>query len=338
MTPTVVFFGSFQTYSQLILDQLLASSLVKVVAVVTTPPTPMGKAKVLTKNPVHILAETAELPTFTPSTLDDAALHSILNSHDHIDYFVTAGYGKLLPAEWLSAPKFASLNLHFSLLPKYRGANPAEWAILLGETETGVTLIEMSPEFDTGTMVAQAASTIEASDTRETVYQKLYELGGQVLPTMLATYHSFRTGEPSDSSSTNPDVASLISYTLPPIAQPESPTPYAKRLHREDGFVAWETVMTVMRGETVSPEVLSESLQTMCQNLDQPVTASFLERATRALRGFPGLWTLIPTAKGEKRMKILASSLEAGNRLILDQVQIEGQGPAHWNQVKNSLL
>ncbi len=337
MTPTIIFFGSFQTYSQLILDQLLASPLVNVAAVVTTPPQIMGKKKELTKNPVQILAETNKIPVYTPETLNEAALAEILGSDRRVDYFVTAGYGKLLPTTWLATPALGSLNLHFSLLPKFRGANPAEWALMLGEIQTGVTLIEMSPEFDTGTMIAQAALPIENQDTRETLYQKLYELGGQVLPSMIATYHSFRTGEPVEASMepmTQSAVLNQITFSIPPVAQPQSPTPYAKRLQREDGFIPWSVIQELGQGASADSSTVSSNLQVALNHLQQPLTVAFMERASRALKGFPGLWTLIPTAKGEKRLKILSVTTENG-RLNLESVQIEGQATAQWNQVKN---
>jgi methionyl-tRNA formyltransferase len=337
MTPNVVFFGSFQNYSQLILDRLLASPLVKVVAVVTTPPPPNNKKQDINKNPVQVMAEAQDLPVFIPEVMDDSALSSVMAVNSPIDYFVTAGYGKLLPPAWLTAPHLASLNLHFSLLPKYRGANPAEWALMLAETVTGVTLIEMSPEFDTGTMIAQATCDIASTDTRETLYQKLYELGGEVLPSMVATYHSFRTGKPLPVESSTSETP-VITLTLPPLAQSESPTPYAKRLRREDGFIPWSMIQASMNGVASDPistsGSLSESLQTMCRYLKQSITADFLERATRALAGFPGVWTVIPTAKGEKRMKILSGRIE-NDRFVLQLVQVEGQSPANWNQVKN---
>lgn len=339
--PRLIFFGSFQHYSAIILEQLIQSSELELVGVVTTPPQPTGKSKALQPNPTHLLAEKYHIPVRTPELLSDEELTHLQTAWGDIDYFVTAGYGKLLPDAWLNAPHLGALNLHFSLLPKLRGANPAEWALLLDERELGVTMIEMSPEFDTGTMIAQAGLTITHTDTRETLYEKLYTLGGDVLPEMVSVYHSFRTGEPrtiptsnAQSSLTKP----VPTFMLPPISQPPSPTPYAKKLSREDGFIAWTAVSRLIQGETANTSQLSPTLEFILEYLGAPLTAAFVERATRALAGFPSLWTLIPTSKGEKRMKLIVCSVAQNSRLILEKVQIEGQGVALWNQVKNVLV
>lgn len=318
----VIFFGSFLHYSALILEALLAADELEIVAVVTTPPSPAGRNQELKKTEVHVLAEQRAVSVFAPEKLDESSLSQLdqLVGRDDQLVFLTAGYGKLLTQSWLGYPQLGALNLHFSLLPAYRGANPAEWALLMGETKTGVTLIEMSPEFDTGKIVAQATSSIEKNDTRETVYEKLYTLGGQVLPDMLRRYAE-GTLVPTDQSVT-------------------SPTPYAKRLTREDGYIAWGAWQDAVAGRPVAVHYLSQQLQTIAHHLYEPLDylpLAFLERAVRALVGFPGVWTIVPTVKGDKRMKILAVTV-TGQQLTFDRVHIEGQQIAQWNQVKNSII
>lgn len=328
---TIVFAGSFLEYSSWILKALHDTSECHVIGVLTTPPQPIGKQKTLQKTPVHLLADSLHIPTLTPDVLDDQTLQEVESTFGKPDLLVTAGYGKLLPPSWLSWPKTAALNLHFSLLPSYRGANPAEWALLLGETKTGVTLIEMSPAFDTGKMVATATTAITTTDTRETLYEKLYQLGAKTLPGMLQTYMQFRkTGTSSGSDS------EITSY-LPPIDQPTSPTPFAARFKRDDAFVDWVAVEATMNGESFHSEELGPLLQKAFLSKSQPASAAFIEKAVRALAGFPSLWAYISTTKGKKRMKILSASLQ-NNKLQLEKVQIEGQSPALWNQVKNSVI
>ena len=332
MLPTIIFFGSFQEYSATILTSLCQSSLLKVAAVVTTPPHQPVSCGAPIFSPVHQVAEKYQLPVFTPDELNASELEKITSwqqSHSvPLDLMVTAGYGKLLPDSWLTVATAGALNLHFSLLPAYRGANPAEWALLRGETLTGITLIEMGPEFDTGRLIAQYPVTIEPQETRPSLYQKLYAAGAEVLPLMIDQYWASKLNQP------RPTPAELLTVFLPPITQPASPTPYAKRFSRNDGFIAWEGVQSAMAGQPIPPTALSELLQTTLEGTAMTFDASFLERASRALMGFPGLWTRIPTAKGEKRMKILSVSVE-NQKLQLIQVQIEGQAPANWNQVKN---
>lgn len=330
----IVFAGSFLQHSAQILSALCEAPNLEVVAVVTTPPDPQGKTGQFVKNPVQQLAEQSTIPVFTPAELRDAVLSEIEKKVGKPDLLLTAGYGKLLPSSWLSWPTVAALNLHFSLLPKFRGANPAEWALLLNETSTGVTLIEMSPEFDTGKMIASAALPITDTDTRESLYEKVYQLGAEVLPKMVSAYLHFLDGRPAGAT------ADKISLYLPPIDQPPSPTPYATRLRRDDGFIAWSGMQKVMAGEVADAQDFSKNVQKVLEISQVAPDAVFVERTSRALAGFPSLWTVIPTGKGEKRMKILGALVMTGSppKLQLTQVHIEGKSPAKWAEVKNSVV
>ena len=312
MKPSIVFFGSFQHYSTYIAQALHQAQDFKLVAIVTTPPQ-ANDAK-----SVYTLAMQSSIPVFTPDSLESIDPYEQFSELSEIDLFVTAGFGKLLPVNWLHFPKLGSLNLHFSLLPKYRGANPAEYAILRDETESGITLIEMGTEFDTGNILSQATIDIEAQETRESLYEKLYRLGSDCIEIMISEYLERRT---SDFAPGFPQLQS-------------SPTPEAKRLHRRDGFVSWETLVKLMRGEAIEPTELPTACQKAKVEDKGPET---IERASRALYGFPGLWTRIPTNKGKKMMKLFSTKAVA-NRLELIDVQVEGQQKARFNQIKNMIL
>ena len=329
----LIFFGSFLDYSALILEKLLTDERLQIVTVVTTPPMPMGRKQVLTKTPVHISAEKHGVTVFAPEKLTTESLHELLSlaGNEKPTFFVTAGYGKLLPTEWLTAPLAGSLNLHFSLLPAYRGANPAEWALLNDEKTTGLTLIEMSPEFDTGRMIAQTPMAITTTDTRETVYEKLYTLGSQVLPNWLVTYATWL----ADDTTVPP--TDTTHWWLPPVPQPAATTPYAKRFTRDDGFIAWSAVEATQQGDTFTAEELGPLLKHIATISTLALDAAWIERATRALAGFPNLWTTVPTIRGDKRMKILSATVE-GNRLRLEAVQVEGMQATAWNAIKGTLL
>lgn len=323
----VLFLGSFLQYSASVLKALHESPLINVVGVVTTPPMPAGRAQKLKKTDVHLLAEELNIPVatpveLTPETLTETAQQLHLDQPPSV--LLTAGYGKLLPNSWLNYPSIEALNLHFSLLPDYRGANPAEWAILRNEKQTGITVITMNADFDTGGILAQRAIPILGFDTRETIYEKLYQLGGEMLP-------------------------GVLTNMLTPRPQPkESPTPYAKRLQRADGFIGWNGIVSAMQGFLVARDQLSPTLEKIVVSETQvPSTYQGKDQLTfiaprdvlriiRALTGFPGVWTMIPTTKGEVRMKILSADLE-NDTLQLDKVQIAGQQPAKWNQVKTIL-
>jgi len=333
----IVFFGSFQAFSPVVLEQLLLDKNLQVCAVVTTPPHPDKRGKDAQPNPTHILALKKNIPLVMPAVLDNKAAAELNAFCPQPDYFVTAGYGKLLPPAWLSIPKLGALNVHFSLLPKYRGANPAEWALLMDESETGVSIIQMSSKFDTGELIAQSLEPITPTDTRQSLYEKLYLLGGLMAPAAIAAHATWKESGKTGASETQLRAhPANIKLFLPPQTQSSTATPYARRLQKKDGFIAWSNLEKVRLGETLDWSVLSPTLQALSQF--QPfVTSNFIVTATRALGGFPDIWTIIPTTKGDKRMKILSAATE-GTSLQLQKVQIEGKSPAEWNQVKNILL
>lgn len=209
---TIIFFGSFQNYSVQVLEKLLKHFTVT--AVVTTPPKPAGRHMTLTPTPVADYARKNNLQLYELYDL------STLPDIPRPDFLIVAGYGKLIPPAWLDFPKNMAINMHPSLLPAYRGAMPAEWAILNGEKETGATLVKMSSEFDKGGIIAQKSIPIASTDTRETLYSKLYDLGSDLLVKTLPA-----------------------KITVSP--QPTGNFFYARRLTREDGFVPWDEFQNI---------------------------------------------------------------------------------------------
>jgi methionyl-tRNA formyltransferase len=372
----IIFFGSFQHYSALILQALIDSPDISVTGVITTPPMPVGRKQIVTKTPVHLLAEKYKIPVFTPQKLEASMLSNDARSRTPLagvedvdlkyaqptipktDIFITAGYGKILPQSWLDFPSHGSLNLHFSLLPDYRGANPAEWAIMCGETKTGITLMKMSTKLDGGDILAQAEIPIDSTDTRETLYHKLYSLGAEHLPKWLLEWQEF-----AERSRT--PLAGVEHRKIAVRKQPSSsPTPYAALLKRQDGFIPWKTVQKYLNHQKINltdfpSKYLQKALRFVSNDarsrtplagvedvdLEQSKARSFLTRLPRALATYPSLWTIIPTTKrspasngagGDKRMKIL-SFIRASHAspLQIGVVQIEGKQPALFNQVKN---
>jgi methionyl-tRNA formyltransferase len=338
----VIFFGSFLEYSVEVLKGLLQDSArepINVIAVVTTPPMPAGRKQELQFTHVHEYAKSQSIPVFTPAKLTQEALTE-LASFGECDYFVTAGYGKLLPVSWLEYPKLAALNVHFSLLPKYRGANPGEWAIVSGENETGISVIEMSAQFDTGAVIAQAGIPITDQDTRETIYQQLYALGGETIQAVLQTDYLWRT-QKIEKNNDEPK----LTFSYPPVAQTTSPTPYARRLTKEDSWISPKVLNAVVNNEESSKNIqisktdLSPflySIWTEHWQSQNKSLAEFIEHAVRALTTFPCIWTTVETSKGEKRFKIFSGTVRT-TLFIPEMVQIEGQQKAQWNQVKNSV-
>jgi methionyl-tRNA formyltransferase len=152
----------------------------QVVAVVCQPDRRKGRGKKFCPPPVKVLAEEAEIPVFQPTCIcDDEFLATITGLEP--DLIVVTAYGRILPAQVLNLPRFGTINVHGSLLPKYRGAAPIQWAVINGEKETGVTIMQMDEGVDTGDILLPITIPITEEETSGTLFGKLADLGGQAL-------------------------------------------------------------------------------------------------------------------------------------------------------------
>jgi methionyl-tRNA formyltransferase len=181
----IVFFGS-DDFSLPVFRTLRDAGL-NIIAAVTETDKPSGRGRSLQPTPIKREAELSGAAVFQPENKDD--ITSIVEQLKP-DLVVLASYGKILPPKALEAPLFGALNVHPSLLPKYRGATPIQSALLGGETETGVTIMVMAPSVDTGNIVAQAVEPISAADTAETLRSRLSERGAALLVKSIPAYLS----------------------------------------------------------------------------------------------------------------------------------------------------
>ncbi len=149
-----------------------------VVLVVTKKDAIVGRKKVLTPSPVKKLAMEYNIPVFTPDSIKKE-YEEVLKYNP--DIIITCAYGKIIPKELIDAPKYGCINIHASLLPKYRGAAPMQWAIINGEEETGITLMYMDEFMDTGDIIDTDSCKIEDFDDIGTIYDKLSVMGANLL-------------------------------------------------------------------------------------------------------------------------------------------------------------
>ncbi len=156
-----------------------------VAAVFTQPDRPAGRGRRLTPPPVKLAALALGLSVWQPSSLRDPEVLDFLRGQS-LDAIVVAAYGKLLPPAVLAVPRFGCKNIHASLLPKYRGGAPVHWAIVNGEHETGVTIMQMARGLDTGDVIEQRAVPINPDDTCGSVTTKLSLLGAELIAEVLA--------------------------------------------------------------------------------------------------------------------------------------------------------
>ena len=169
----IVFMGTPQ-FAVPVLERL-AQDGHEVAAVYTQPDKPVGRGYQLTPPPVKVLAEKLGLPVYQPQKLRDGAVAAQI-AQMQVELAVVVAYGRILPPDILSAPKFGCINLHASLLPKYRGASPIQWSIVNGEAVTGVTSMFMAQEMDTGDIILQHETPIGEDETAPELSQRLSEM------------------------------------------------------------------------------------------------------------------------------------------------------------------
>lgn len=199
------------------LERLLEVSHWKVVAVVTQPDRPRGRHLKPQPSPVKKLAAEHQLEILQPQKARDPRFIETLSGL-RPDLIVVAAYGQILPQAILDIPRHGCLNVHASLLPKYRGAAPIQWAILNDEPETGVTLMKMDAGMDTGDILAMESTPVLAEDTAGTLHDRLARMGGELL------VHS---------------ILPCVEGRLRPKPQPEEGASYARKIKKEDGLIDW---------------------------------------------------------------------------------------------------
>lgn len=181
----IIFMGT-PDFSATVLKGLLESKQYEILAVVTQPDRAVGRKKEIRMTPVKELALDYGLPIYQPEKLSKSAeLDSLLNLN--ADGIVTAAFGQFLPSKLLDSVNFA-VNVHASLLPKYRGGAPIHYAIINGDKEAGVTIMEMVKEMDAGDMIARRAIPIEETDNVGTMFEKLALVGRDLLLESLPSY------------------------------------------------------------------------------------------------------------------------------------------------------
>lgn len=188
-----------------------------IVAVYCQPPKPAGRGQQVRKSPVHIEAEGMGFEVRTPKTLRDSEEQARFAALD-LDATVVAAYGLILPQAILDAPKFGCLNIHGSLLPRWRGAAPIQRAILAGDSQTGITIMRMEAGLDTGPMLLTQSLPITEQTTAQTLHDAMAELGADMIVRA---------------------VEGVAAGTLEEVPQPEEGVTYAAKLTREDGMIDW---------------------------------------------------------------------------------------------------
>ena len=215
----------------------------EVVGVFSQPDKPKNRGMKLQPTPVKCWAQAHGLAVFQPTKLrDGTALETIVQLAP--DLIVVAAYGRILPQEILSYPRLGCINVHSSLLPKYRGAAPIHWAILNGEQETGVTIMHMALALDAGDIIAQRATPIDPDETVETLHDRLARLGAELLvETVEHLADDTATRTPQEESQVT--LAPMLSRALSPMDWSRP----ARALHDQvRGLLPWPAAVTELGG------------------------------------------------------------------------------------------
>lgn len=211
-TSRIAFWGTPELTTAY-LNALKAANMLPVV-VVTNPDRPQGRHQVLTPTPAKAWALAHDIPVLQPEKIDDA-FRAAFTAYN-IDLSIVVAYGSIIPKDVIDIPTHKTINVHYSLLPKYRGAAPTEAAILAGDTETGVSIQLMRPKLDTGPVVAHANVYIGADETTPELRARLTETGAALLTWTL------------------PD---LFAGKLDPIEQDESHATHCGKIKKEDAEI-----------------------------------------------------------------------------------------------------
>ncbi|MCU0640831.1 MAG: methionyl-tRNA formyltransferase [Candidatus Margulisbacteria bacterium] len=213
----IIFFGTPDPAAQLL--EALIEAKHEIALVVTQPDRPQGRGQKIEPPPVKTVALRHGLPVQQPDKLKGDQVFKALISSLSAEIAVVAAYGKLIPGELLSLPRFGFINVHASLLPKYRGAAPVQWALLNGETETGITIFRLVEQLDAGPIISQEKIPIAPTDNTETLLSKLFERSKDLL---IKTLSSIASGQASFQP------------------QDEAAVTYAPVLSKESGEIDWK--------------------------------------------------------------------------------------------------
>ena len=251
----IIFMGT-PDFSVPCLEALIKSEY-EVVGVFTQPDKPKGRGYELAPPPVKVCALENNIPVFQPKSMRDGEALEIINSLN-ADLIIVVAFGKILPKEILESVKFGCINIHASLLPKLRGAAPIQWSIINGDSETGVTSMQMDVGLDTGDMLIKETIKIDDEMNAGELFDKLSELGAKVL---LDTVECVKNGtlKPVKQDDSQSTYASILTKELCPIDFSKS----AKEVHNHiRGLSPWPVATTKINGKLLKihkSKILNES-------------------------------------------------------------------------------
>lgn len=287
----------------------------EIVLVVTQPDKQKGRGKEVQFSPVKECALKHQLPVFQPLRIKKEEAIQVLKEYE-ADVFVVAAFGQLLSKEILEMPKYGCINIHASLLPKYRGAAPIQWAVINGDKESGVTIMQMDVGLDTGDMLLKGATPLAEDETADSLHDKLKVLGASLIVEALDLLQQgklIRT--PQDDSESSK--VGMLSKAMGEMDFSESAEVLERKIR---GFNSWPSAYSYYKGKTMKiwkAKVLSESEQ----NLETaPGTICSVGKDYLDVKSGDGILRIMELQlEGKKRMAVkdflLGVSVEPGEKL-----------------------
>ncbi|MCH5254621.1 MAG: methionyl-tRNA formyltransferase [Lachnospiraceae bacterium] len=272
----------------------------QITAVVTQPDKPKGRGKELQMSPVKQCALKYDIPVFQPVKIKAQEEVSILRNFE-ADIFIVAAFGQILSEEILKMPRFGCINIHASLLPKYRGAGPIQRVILEGEKETGITIMQMDQGIDTGDILLQSAFPIDPKETGDSLHDKLAEEGARLIVEAL---EKIEAGE------------------ITPRKQKEEEASYAGMLQKSMGRIDWNKdaaqIERMVRGLNSWPSAYTTYRGKTLKIWDSDIS----ENETASEEVVPGMVTAVKkdaiyVRTGEKELRITELQLEGKKRMAV---------------------
>lgn len=272
----------------------------QITAVVTQPDRPKGRGKELQMSPVKQCALKYDIPIFQPVKIKEQEEVSKLQSFE-ADIFIVAAFGQILSEEILTMPRFGCINIHASLLPKYRGAGPIQRVILEGEKETGITIMQMDKGIDTGDILLQSAFPIDSKETGDSLHDKLAEEGARLIVEAL---EKIEAGE------------------ITPRKQKEEEASYAGMLQKSMGKIDWNKdaaqIERMVRGLNSWPSAYTTYRGKTLKIWDSDIS----ENETALEEAVPGVVTAVKkdaiyVRTGDKELRITELQLEGKKRMAV---------------------
>ncbi len=307
----IAYFGSPEIAATA-LDQLIsAQDDFRISLVVTQPDRPAGKKLILQKTKVKELAQKENRALFDKSIQDNYSELSNSLKDLNIDLAIVYAYGAYLPFELLSIPKYGFINIHFSLLPKYRGASPIAYPLILGDIETGVTLIQLNEVLDGGDIISQKKTEILQHETRIELEKRLTIIS---IP-MMKEY-----------------ITQLQTIKKAPLQSQEKKDITSTRLiKKNDGYISFLALQKALLNKPLNTDEIPGLIKEYTAKYPDLNYSEYYQNSAlliynyyRGLYSWPGIWTTISTSKGEKRLK-LTQLTYSSNKLIITRVQLEGK-------------